>query len=166
MRFVNEYKYNLEDTFTALNAYNHYWKRKLVGRYGALVLAAVSAGLYLSTGLMRFIVFMVILLLVFGLSFLQVFLGAKFDAARMKEDTGMPDPAIRYELDNELRVYRNGNLYVNIPLEDIYGAKEVRGALVVFTKGNLTALFKDDGFLEGGPTALRAFLRDKGATIK
>lgn len=166
MRFVNEYKYNQEDTFAALNAFNHYWKRKMIGRYGSLVLAAVSVGLYISTGLLRFIVFGVILLLIFGLSFLQVFLGAKFDAARIAEETGETSPTIRYELDDELRIYRNGKIHLTIPLEDIYGAKEISGALAVFTLGNCTALFKDACFLEGGATALRAYLREKGATIK
>ena len=166
MRFINEYKYNMADTVTALNAFNRYWKRKLIGRYGSLVLAAVSVGLFIGTHLTRFLVFGIIFLVIFGLGFLQVYLGAKFDAARIAEETGVPDPTMRYELDTELRIYRNGKLHLTIPLEDIYGAKAIPGALAVFTMGNCTALFKDDAYLEGGATALRAFLRERGATIK
>ena len=166
MRFVNEYKYAPADTVDALNAFNRYWKRKLIGRYGALVLAAVSMGLFIGTHLTRFLVFCIIFVVIVGLSFLQVFLGAKFDAARIAEETGDKNPTMRYELDSELRIYRNGKLHLSIPLEDIYGAKEIPGALAVFTMGNCTALFKDSAFLEGGATALRAFLREKGATIK
>ena len=166
MRFINEYKYCKDDTVNALNAFNRYWKRKLIGRYGALVLAAVSAGLFIGTGLKRFLVFCIVFIVIFALSLLQVYLGAKFDADRIAQETGQPDPTMRYELDTELRIYRNGKLHLSIPLEDIYGAKEIPGALAVFTLGNCTALFKDDAYLEGGATALRAFLREKGATIK
>ncbi len=166
MRFVNEYKYAQADTVTALNAFNRYWKRKLIGRYGALVLAAVTLGLYIGTRMTRFLVFCIIFIIIVVLSLLQVFLGARFDAARIAEETGVPDPTMRYELDEELRIYRNGKLHLTIPLEDIYGAKAIPGALAVFTMGNCTALFKDDAYLEGGATALRAFLREKGATIK
>ena len=86
MRFVNEYKYAQADTVTALNAFNRYWRRKLIGRYGALVLAAGTMGLYIGTGLTRFLVFSIIFIVIFALSLLQVFLGAKFDAARIAAD--------------------------------------------------------------------------------
>ena len=166
MRFINEYKYDRSDTVTALNAFNRYWKRKMVARYGSLVLAAVSVGLYIGTHLTRFLVFGIIFIIIFCIGFLQVALASKFDAARIAEETGVPDPTMRYELDEELRIYRNGKLHLTIPLEDIYGAKAIPGALAVFTMGNCTALFKDDAYLEGGATALRAYLREKGATIK
>ena len=166
MRFINEYKYNRADTVAALNAFNRFWRRKMIARYGALVLAAVSAGLYIGTHLTRFLVFCIIFLIIFAMGFFQVQLASKFDADRIAQETGVPDPTMRYELDTELRIYRNGKLHLTIPLEDIYGAKAIPGGLAVVTMGNCTALFKDDAFLEGGATALRAFLRERGATVK
>ena len=166
MRFVNEYRYSKSDTTAALNAFNLYWVRKQVARYGSLALALISLWLYISTGLARFIVFAVILFLIFGLGFLQTALATKFDAARIAEETGVPDPIIRYELDDELRIYRNGKLHLTIPLEDIVGCKVINGALAVFTIGNCTALFKDNCYLEGGATALRAFMRERKVNVK
>jgi len=165
--FINEYRYDESDTRTALNAYNAYWGRKRVAKIGMIILAALSIYLYMRTGLIRFVVFAVIFAFIFCLTFLQIILGARYDAARIKEETGVPHPTIRYELDDEkLKVFRNGVIHVSIDTADIIGAKVISGATVVFTKGNYTTLFKDGSFLEGGATALRAFLREKGATIK
>ena len=166
IRFVNEYRYSIEDTRQVLKGYYSFFPRTQITHYATLVIGAFSLYLYFQTSLVRFIVFAVILFLLFLYRFLQMGVGARYDAAKIKEDTGMDNPMIRYELDSELRVYREGSLHATLNFEDMIGAKEIKDALVIFTNKNYTAMFKNAFYLEGGNTALKAYLREKGIVVK
>ena len=163
---INEYRYSKEDSTLVLKAYYAFFPRTQVAHYAALALCLLSAFLYYRTTLVRFLVFAIILLLLFLYRFFQMSLGAKYDAARIKEDTGVDNPMMRYEFDKTLRIYREGKLQVALKMEDIAGCKEMNDVLVVFTTRNYTAMFKNGFYLEGGATALKALLRENGVVVK
>lgn len=166
MKFINEYRYTPEDTKTVFRAYYMYFNKVKFTHLASLVLCAVCCGLYFSSGLTRFLVFGAIFLVIFLFKFVQYAAGAKYDAARILEDTGEPNPVLHYELGETLEIYRAGKHFISIPLENIAGCKEVSGALIIFTMGNYNAMFKDGSYLEGGSTALKAYLREHGVTVK
>ena len=166
MRFVNEYRYTIEDTKTVHSAYYAFFKKVQIFHYASLVLAAVSFYLYYHTTLKRFLVFVIIFLLIFAMRYIRNYMGAKYDAARIKEDTGAENPLIRCEIDNELRVYRDGKLHFSIPFEEMMGAKETKDALVIFSTKSYTALLKNGFYIEGGNTSLKAYLRNMNITVK
>ena len=166
IRFVNEYRYSIEDTKQVLRAYYAFFPRTQITHYGALVAAAFSLFLFLQTSMKRFLIFAVILFLLFLYRFLQASLGARYDAAKIKEETGMDNPMLRYELDNCLRIYREGTLHFTVNFEDILGAKETRDSIIIFTNRNYTVMFKNGFYLEGGATALKAYLREHGVNVK
>ena len=166
MKFINEYRYSPEDTKTVFRAYYRFFPKVLITHLASLVLCAVCFGLYLSSGLSRFIVFAAIFLIIFLFKFVQYAVGAKYDAARILEDTGESNPVLHYELGETLEIYRAGQHFISIPLDRIAGCKEVPGALIIFSMGNYNAMFKDGFYLEGGATALKAYLRENGITVK
>ena len=163
---INEYRYSKEDTISALQAYYGFFTKSVVIHYAALAMALVCIYLTYSSGLKRFAIFAVIFLVIFMMRFAQIALAAKYDAMRMNEETGVPDPMMRYEIDDEIRVYRQGKLHVTIPLDDIVGCKDVKGSLAVFTKGNYTLYLREGRYLEGGAIMLKSKLRDRGVTVK
>ena len=163
---VNEYRYSKEDTIKALESYYRYFTKTIVFHYLALVLAGGCVYLTYSSGLKRFAVFAVIFLLIFLLRYVRISLGAKYDADRMKEDTGLADPMMRYEIGDEIKVYRQGKLHVTIPLADIVGCKQNGGDLALFTKGNYTLYLRDGAYTEGGATAVKALVRRLGVDVK
>ncbi len=166
MKFINEYRYSPEDTKTVFRAYYMFFNKVKVTHLASLVLCAVCTGLFVSSGLKRFLIFALIFLLIFLFKFVQYIVGARYDAARILEDTGEANPVLHYELGETLEIYRAGKHFISLPLENIAGCKEVPGGLVIFTMGNYNALFKDGFYTEGGSTALKAFLREHGVTIK
>ncbi len=163
---INEYRYSKEDTISALQAYYGFFKKTVIMHYAPLPLAAVCMYLMYSSGLKRFAIFAAIFLLIFLMRYAQIALAAKYDAMRMNEETGVPDPMIRYEIDSEIRVYRQNKLHVTIPLEDIVGCKDVKGSLAIFTKGNYTLYLRDGRYIEGGATMVKAMIRDMGVQVK
>ena len=166
MRFINEYRYSPEDTKTVFRAYYMFFTKVKLTHLASLVLCAVCCGLYFSSGLLRFLIFGGIFLLIFLFKFVQYAVGSKYDAARILEDTGEENPVLHYELGETLEIFRAGKHFISLPLESIAGCKEVPGGLVIFTMGNYNALFKDGFYTEGGSTALKAFLREHGVTVK
>ena len=166
MKFINEYRYSPDDTKAVFRAYYMFFTKIKVTHLASLVFCAVCFGLYLSSGLTRFLVFAAIFFVIFLFKFIQYAVGAKYDAARILEDTGEPDPVLHYELGETLEIYRAGKHFVSIPLDRIAGCKEIPGALVIFTMGNYNAMFKNDCYLEGGATALKAYLRENGVSVK
>lgn len=166
MKFINEYRYTIDDTKLIHSAYYAFFKKVQTFHYAAIILAAVSFYLFYQTTLKRFLIFGIIFLLIFGLRYVRNYFGAKYDADRIKEDTGVTNPMIRCELDDELRVYRDGKLQFAAPFEEMIGAKEMQGALVIFTARSYTALFKNGFYIEGGGTAIKAYLREKGVNVK
>ena len=166
MRFINEYRYTPEDTKTVFRAYYMFFNKVKLMHLLSLVLCAACCGLYISSGLTRFLIFGIIFLLLFLFKFVQYLVGAKYDAARILEDTGESNPVMHCELGETLEIYRAGKHFISLPLESITGCKEIPGGLVIFTMGNYNAIFKDGCYLEGGSTALKAFLRDHGVTVK
>ena len=166
MKFINEYRYSPEDTKAVFRAYYMFFNKVKLMHLVSLVLCAVCFGLFISSGLKRFLVFAVIFLLIFLLKFVQYIVGSKYDADRIKEDTGEENPVLHYELGETLEIYRAGKHFISLPLDSIAGCKEIPGGLVIFTMGNYNALFKDGFYLEGGSTALKAYLREHGVTVK
>ena len=166
MRFVNEYRYSKEDTQAVFRAYYMYFNKVKFMHLASLVLCAVCVGLYISSGLTRFLIFGAVFLVFFLFKFVQYVVGSNFDAAKIKEDTGEEHPVFRYEIENSLEIYKAGQHFISIPLDKIAGAKEIPGGLVIFTMGNYNALFKDGFYTEGGSTALKAFLRQNGVVVK
>jgi hypothetical protein len=166
MKFINEYRYSPEDTKTVFRAYYMFFNKVKVTHLASLVLCAVCTGLFVSSGLKRFLIFALIFLLIFLFKFVQYIVGARYDAARILEDTGEANPVLHYELGETLEIYRAGKHFISLPLENIAGCKEVPGGLVIFTMGNYNAMFKNDCYLEGGATALKAYLRENGVTVK
>ncbi len=143
-----------------------FFNKVKVTHLASLVLCAVCTGLFVSSGLKRFLIFALIFLLIFLFKFVQYIVGARYDAARILEDTGEANPVLHYELGETLEIYRAGKHFISIPLDRIAGCKEIPGALVIFTMGNYNAMFKNDCYLEGGATALKAYLRENGVTVK
>ena len=166
MRFVNEYRYDIEDTRTVMKAYYLFFNKVKLLHVLMLVLCAVSTGLYISSGLTRFLVIAVIFLLMFLFRFVQYFMGTKYDARRIQEETGEASPIYHYEIDDKVDIYRAGKLHASLPLDSIAGCKEMQGCLVIFLMGGYSALLKNDSYLEGGATALKAFLREHGVVVK
>ena len=166
MRFVNEYRYTIEDTKIVHEAYYGFFKKVQIFHYAALLLAAVSFYLYYQTTLKRFLVFVIIFLIIFALRYIRNYMGAKYDAARIKEETGSDNPMIRCEIDDELRVYRDGKLHFIMPFEEMMGAKETKDALVIFSARSYTALLKNGFYLEGGNMSLKGYLRNKGIAVR
>lgn len=163
---INEHRYSKEDTVNALEAYYSFFTKTVIMHYAPLPIAAVCGYLYYTSGLKRFVVFAIIFLLLFLMRYAQIALGAKYDAMRMNEETGRPDPLIRYEIGDDIKVFRQGQFHVSIPLTDIVGAKQKGADLAVFTRGNYTLYFKADHYLEGGETQLKALVRAQGANVK
>ena len=112
------------------------------------------------------VIFAVIFLLIFLMRYVQIALAAKYDAMRMNEETGVPDPMMRYEIDQDIKVYRQGKLHVSIPLADVVGCRDTGGNLSIFTKGNYTIYLREGRYLEGGATVVKAMLRDMGVQVK
>ena len=163
---VNEYRYSKEVTIKAIECYYRFYTKTQVFHYLSLVLAAICVYLTYSSGLKRFAVFAVIFLIIFLLRYVRLTLASKFDADRMAEECGVADPMMRYEIEDEIRVYRQGKLNVSIPLADIAGCKQNGGDLALFTKGNYTVYLKDGAYLEGGATAVKALVRGLGVDVK
>ncbi len=163
---VNEYRYSKEITIKALESYYNFFIKTQIFHFAALVLAAVCVCLSDSSGLKRFAIFAVIFLLIFLLRYVRTSLAAKFDADRMMEECGVADPMMRYEIGNEIRVYRQGQLHVTIALADIVGCKKNGADLALFTKGSYTIYLKDGCYSEGGATAVKALVRQLGADVK
>ena len=166
MRFINEYRYDIDDTRTVMKAYYLFFNKVKLLHLLMLVLCAVSTGLYISSGLKRFLVIAIIFLLMFLFRFVQYFVGTKYDAKRIQEETGEASPVYRYEIDNSIEIYRAGKLHASLPMESIAGCKEMNGCLVIFMMGGYSALLKNDSYLEGGATALKAYLREHGVAVK
>ena len=163
---VNEYRYSKEITIKALESYYNFFIKTQVFHYASLVLAALCVYLSYSSGLKRFAVFAVIFLLIFLLRYVRTSLAAKFDADRMMEECGVADPMIRYEIADDIKVYRQGKLHVSIALADIVGCKQNGADLALFTKGSYTVYLKDGCYSEGGATAVKALVRQLGVDVK
>ena len=166
MKFINEYRYSPEDTKAVFRAYYMFFNRVKFAHLASLVLCAVCCGLFISSGLKRFLIFGLIFLLIFLFKFVQYIVGTRYDAARILEETGESNPVLHYELGETLEIFKAGEHVMSVPIDGIVGCKEVPGALVVFTFGNYNAMFKNDCFLEGGATAMKAYLREKGVNVK
>ena len=88
------------------------------------------------------------------------------DVFRMMEECGVADPMMRYEIGDDIRVYRQGKLHVTIALADIVGCKQNGADLALFTKGSYTIYLKDGCYSEGGATAVKALVRQLGVDVK
>ena len=163
---VNEYRYSKEITIKAIECYYKFFTKTQVFHYLSLALAAVCVYLTYTSGLKRFAVFAVIFLLIFLLRYVRIMLASRFDADRMAEECGVADPMMRYEIGDEIKVYRQGKLHIAIPLANIVGCKQNGGDLAVFTKENFTVYLKDGAYLEGGATAVKSLIRGLGANVK
>lgn len=163
---VNEYRYSKEVTVNALESYYKFFTKTQIFHYASLVLAAACVYLTYTSGLKRFAVFAVIFLLIFLLQFVKISLASKYDADRMAEECGVADPMMRYEIGDEIKIYRQGKFHVSIPLADIIGCKQNGGDLALFTKGNLTIYLKEGYYLEGGATAVKNLVRQLGVNVK